>query len=75
MGLLEQTSPLVRAPAGVERDLVAVESRPSLDSLQEEEEDEDKEVCWFYSHYVEEHLGEIYLLARSYLFSQDGKHV
>lgn len=56
MGLLEQTSPLARAPAGVERDLVAVESRPSLGSLQEEEEDEDKEVCWFYSHYVEEDI-------------------
>lgn len=56
MGFPDQTSPLVRAPAGVERDLIAVESRPSLDGLQEEEEEEDKEVCLFH-FYCDEHLG------------------
>lgn len=50
MGFLDHTSPLVRAPALVNGDLVApsVESRPSLGTLhQEEEEEEDKEVCLF----------------------------
>lgn len=48
MGFLDHTSPLVRAPAMVDGDLIApsVESRPSLDTPQEEEEEEeDKEVC------------------------------
>lgn len=64
MGFPDQTSPLVRAVDGVERDRIAssVESRAVFSTMQEDEEEEDKEVWMFNLHCNKEHVGFVFQL-------------